>query len=155
MTHDPARDVILRYKLLNLDILFLRPCGKLKSTNEPKVTFEIELKTPRTGHGEGFSFLCRCKTKKKIYVNERCMRLPFIRCSIAGVPSSQALPGYLITAPPSVCVPDEIGALPCGFQTPKKKIPSTSNVRYTMCDTLCDTVYRMCDTHKKENNLFT
>jgi len=30
---------------------------------------------------------------------------------IAGVPSRQALPGYLITAPPSVCVPDVIGRL--------------------------------------------
>ena len=30
---------------------------------------------------------------------------------IAGVPSSQALPGFLITAPPSVCVPDVIGTL--------------------------------------------
>ena len=36
---------------------------------------------------------------------------------IAGVPSSQALPGYFIPAPPSVCVPDVIGALACGFQT--------------------------------------
>ena len=36
---------------------------------------------------------------------------------IARVPSSQALPGFrvLITAPPSVCVPDVIGALACGF----------------------------------------
>jgi len=40
---------------------------------------------------------------------------------IAGVPSSQALPGFLITAPPCVCVPDVIGALACGFQTQKKK----------------------------------
>jgi len=39
---------------------------------------------------------------------------------IAGVPSSQALPGFPITAPPSVCVPDVIGALVCGFQTKKK-----------------------------------
>ena len=39
------------------------------------------------------------------------MRLPFFRWSNAGVPSSQALPGYLITAPPSVCVPGVIGAL--------------------------------------------
>jgi len=30
---------------------------------------------------------------------------------IPGVPSSQALPGYLITAPPSMCVPDVIGVL--------------------------------------------
>ena len=40
---------------------------------------------------------------------------------IAGVPSSHALPGYFIIAPPSVCVPDVIGALACGFQTKKKK----------------------------------
>jgi hypothetical protein len=39
---------------------------------------------------------------------------------IAGVPSSQRLPGFLSTAPPSVCVPDVIGALVCGFQTKKK-----------------------------------
>jgi len=50
-----------------------------------------------------------------------CMRLPFILWSIAGVPSSQALLGFLITAPPSVCVSDVIGALACGFQTQKKK----------------------------------
>ena len=30
---------------------------------------------------------------------------------IAGVPSSQVLPGYLIAAPPSVCVPGVIGVL--------------------------------------------
>jgi len=41
--------------------------------------------------------------------------------SIAGVPSSQALLGYLVTAPPSVCVPDVIGALACEFQTKPKK----------------------------------
>jgi len=35
------------------------------------------------------------------------------------VPSSQELPGYLITAPPSVCVPDVIGAL--AVWIPKKK----------------------------------
>jgi len=50
-----------------------------------------------------------------------CMRLPFIPWSIAGVPSSQALLGFLITAPPSVCVPDVIGTLACGFQTKTKK----------------------------------
>jgi len=38
-----------------------------------------------------------------------------------GVPSSQALPGYLITAPPSVCVPDVIGALAVWIPNPKKK----------------------------------
>jgi len=32
-----------------------------------------------------------------------CVRLPLISWSIAGVPSSRALPGYPITAPPTVC----------------------------------------------------
>jgi len=41
--------------------------------------------------------------------------------SIAGVPKSQALPGILITAPPSVCVPDVIGALAVCIQNQKKK----------------------------------
>ena len=50
-----------------------------------------------------------------------CMRLPFILWSISGVPSSQALPGYLITAPPSLCVSDVLGTLACGFQTKKKR----------------------------------
>jgi hypothetical protein len=40
--------------------------------------------------------------------------------SIAGVPSSQALPGYLITEPPSVCVPDVIGALAVWIQKTKQ-----------------------------------
>ena len=48
---------------------------------------------------------------------------------IAGVPSSQALPGYLITAPPCVCVPNVIGALACGFQTKKTKLLVTSALR--------------------------
>jgi len=34
--------------------------------------------------------------------------------------SSQALPGYLITTPPSVCVPDVIGALTVWIQNQKK-----------------------------------
>jgi len=45
------------------------------------------------------------------------MRLPFISWSIAGVPSSQ---GYLNTAPPSVCVPDAIGALAVWIQKQNK-----------------------------------
>jgi len=40
---------------------------------------------------------------------------------IAGVPSSQVLPGFLITAPPSACVPNAIGVQLCGFK--KKKVP--------------------------------
>jgi len=39
----------------------------------------------------------------------------------AGVPSSQALPGFLITAPPSACVSTELGALAVWIQNHKKK----------------------------------
>jgi len=39
--------------------------------------------------------------------------------SIAGVPLSQALPGFLITAPPSVCVPAVLGALAVWIQNQK------------------------------------
>ena len=49
-----------------------------------------------------------------------CMRLTFIPWSIEGLPSSQALPGLLITAPPSVCVPDVIGALAVWIRNQKK-----------------------------------
>jgi len=41
--------------------------------------------------------------------------------SIAGVPSSQALPGFLITAPPSVLVPAVLGALAVWIQNQKTK----------------------------------
>jgi len=40
-----------------------------------------------------------------------CVRLPSSPRSIAGVPSSRALPGFPITAPPPVYVPAAIGAL--------------------------------------------
>jgi len=39
----------------------------------------------------------------------------------AGVPSSQALPGFLITAPPFVCVSVVLGALAVWIQRQKKK----------------------------------
>ena len=40
---------------------------------------------------------------------------------IAGVPSSQARMGFLVTAPSSVCVPDVIVALAVWIQNQKKK----------------------------------
>jgi len=40
----------------------------------------------------------------------------------AGVPSSQALPGFLITAPPSVCVSAVLGTLAVWIQK-KKNVP--------------------------------
>ena len=49
------------------------------------------------------------------------VRMPSKPGSIAGVPSSQTLPGFLITVPPSVCVPDVIGALAVWIQNQKKK----------------------------------
>ena len=39
------------------------------------------------------------------------------------MPSSQALPGFLITAPPSVLVPAVLGGLAVWMQNPKKKGP--------------------------------
>ena len=51
----------------------------------------------------------------------KCMRLPLIPWPIAGVPSSQALLGFPITAPPPVCVPTVIGALAEWRQNKKKK----------------------------------
>jgi len=39
---------------------------------------------------------------------------------IAGVPSSQALPGFLMTAPSCVCVPAVLGALAVWIQNQKK-----------------------------------
>jgi len=53
------------------------------------------------------------------------VRMPSSPGSMAGVPLSQALLGYgfwyLITAPPSVCVPDVIDALAVWIENPKKK----------------------------------
>jgi len=42
---------------------------------------------------------------------------------IARVPSSQALPGYLITAPPSVCVSAVLVSLAVWIPKPKKNSP--------------------------------
>jgi len=49
------------------------------------------------------------------------MRLPFFVWSIAGVPLSQALPGFLITAPPPVLDPAVLGARAVWIQHPPKK----------------------------------
>jgi len=50
-----------------------------------------------------------------------CMRLSFIPWYIAGVPSSQALLGFRITAPPPMFIPAVLGALAVWIQTPPKK----------------------------------
>jgi len=49
------------------------------------------------------------------------MRLPLSPWSIAGVPSSQALRGFLISELPSVCIPAVIGALAVWIHNQKKK----------------------------------
>ena len=66
---------------------------------------------------------------------------------IAGVPSSQALPGYLITAPPSVCVPAVIGVLAVWIQNQKQKQKSpaqNTKHQFSMKTTLSK--------HKNNNN---
>jgi len=75
---------------------------------------------------------------------------------IAGVPSSQALPGYLITAPPSVCVPDVIGVLAVWISNQKnKKVPSSQALPYyctSICVRSCSTWRASCMDPKTKQN---
>jgi len=54
---------------------------------------------------------------------------------IAGVPSSQALPGFLITATPCVCVPQLFDALDVWIQNPKKKNTRKKHLETTKKET--------------------
>ena len=54
------------------------------------------------------------------------VRMPSSPGSTAGVPSSQALPGFLITAPQSMCVPDAIALGGADFE-----IIPTNNILHT------------------------
>ena len=56
------------------------------------------------------SFVC-IPAYANVYSNTTIIKQNIKIILIAGVPSSQALPGYLITAPPSVCIPDVHGVL--------------------------------------------
>ena len=47
------------------------------------------------------------------------------------MPSSQALPGFHITAPPSVCVPDVIGVLVVWISNQNKK-KDLELIKYTV-----------------------
>jgi len=49
----------------------------------------------------------------------------------AGVPSSQAFPGFLITVPSSVCISALLGALAVGIQNEPKKNKKTK--RHASC----------------------
>jgi len=71
-------------------------------------------------------YICVCKCQLQ---NNNQQNIETIL--IAGVPPSQALPGFLITAPPSVCVPDVIGVLAVWIQNQKKKeiVPEPGRVR--------------------------
>jgi len=66
------------------------------------------------------------------------MHLSFILWSVAVVPSSQpeALQGFLIIAPPSVCVPDVIGALTVWIQNSGQKKKKTL-VEFTCALAVC------------------
>ena len=68
------------------------------------------------------------------------------------MPSSQALSGFLITAPPSVCVPDVIGALACGFQTKKNSFGCTRRLKKKNCNTCTLTHSDPCKLPKKKQN---
>ena len=65
----------------------------------------------------------------KVYFKTKIMRQNIQTILIAGVPWSQALPGFLITAPPSVCVPDVIGVLAVWIQK--------QNKQKSICDHQC------------------
>jgi len=66
-----------------------------------------------------------------------CMRLLFNLWSIAGVPSTQALPGFLITAPPSACVPEVIGALAVWIPNLKKTVAAKKITHMVMGVKVC------------------
>jgi hypothetical protein len=65
------------------------------------------------------SFVC-IYAYTNVYFKTKIMKQNFKIILIAGVPSSQALPGYLITVPPSVCVPAVIGVLVVWIQNQRK-----------------------------------
>jgi len=67
------------------------------------------------------SFVCT-SAYANVYSKTTILKQNPPKILIAGVPSSQVLLGFLITAPPSVCAPDAIGALAVWIQNQKKKI---------------------------------
>jgi len=67
-----------------------------------------------------YSSFVRISAYAKVYFKTTIIKQNIKIILIAGVPSSQALPGFLITAPPSVCVPAVIEVLAVWIQKPKK-----------------------------------
>ena len=78
------------------------------------------------------SFVC-ISAYANVYFKTSIVKQNIKTILIAGVPSSQALPGFLITAPPSVCVPDVIGAPAVWIQKPKKKEICISTIVRSLC----------------------
>ena len=66
------------------------------------------------------SFVC-ISARVNVYFKTTIVKQNINIILIAGVPKSQTLPCFHITAPPSVCVPDVIGALAVWIQTQKGK----------------------------------
>jgi len=67
------------------------------------------------------SFVC-ISAYANVYFKTKIINQNIKIILIAGVPSSQALPGFLSTAPPSVCVPAALVALTVWIQNQKKKL---------------------------------
>jgi len=61
------------------------------------------------------SFVC-IFAYANVYIKTKIIKQSMQTILIAEAPSSQALPGFLITAAPSVCVPDVIGVLAVWIQ---------------------------------------
>jgi len=66
------------------------------------------------------SFVC-VSAYANVYFKTKITKQNIQTILIAGVPSSQALPGFFIPAPPSVCFPEVIGVLGVWIQKKKKK----------------------------------
>jgi len=63
-----------------------------------------------------YSSLICISAYAKVYLKTTIIKQNIKIILIAGVPSSQALPGFLITAPPSVCVSAVLGVLTVWIQ---------------------------------------
>jgi len=72
------------------------------------------------------SFVC-ISAYANVYIKTTIIKQNTKLTLIAGVPSSQALPGFLITAPPSVCVPAVIGVLAMWISNQKKNRAGTGH----------------------------
>jgi len=70
------------------------------------------------------SFVC-ISAYANVYFKTKIIKQNMQTILIAGVPSSQALLGFLITAPPSVCVPGVIGVLAVWIPQKKRGVAGT------------------------------